>query len=166
MLAAETKGKCAYCESKINNVAYPHVEHIVPKMNRRDLAHSWENLTSACPVCNTNKDTYFDESTPLLNPYVDEIEAHISAKGPLIDWTLGDIRAEVTVRKIDLNRWGLLTARAKRIEKIREMLERWNASSSPLREILAGALMLDATEGEYSLATLAMLREHGFISGS
>lgn len=53
--------KCAYCESIISHVSYPHVEHWRPKggvtgqPNHKGyywLASEWNNLLLACSVCN------------------------------------------------------------------------------------------------------------------
>src|SRR5579862_8186359 len=44
-LRTETRGKCAYCESKIAHVAPEHVEHILPKSKRPELTFDWANLT-------------------------------------------------------------------------------------------------------------------------
>lgn len=58
-------GKCAFCETKIQPVSTPHVEHFRPKAAYIDedekvlvkpgyywLAYSWSNLMLACPSCN------------------------------------------------------------------------------------------------------------------
>ncbi|MFD4706964.1 hypothetical protein ACFWM3_19135 [Gottfriedia sp. NPDC058432] len=55
-------GKCAYCETKIVDTQYPHIEHYRPKGKIvgepiKDpgyywLASDWENLLLACQVCN------------------------------------------------------------------------------------------------------------------
>ena len=44
-LHAETSGKCAYCEALMGDVTFPHVEHLIPKALRPELAHTWRNLT-------------------------------------------------------------------------------------------------------------------------
>ncbi|MNB88336.1 hypothetical protein D3C75_353470 [compost metagenome] len=53
--------KCAYCESVITHISYPHVEHWRPKgcvagqANHNGyywLASEWSNLLLACSVCN------------------------------------------------------------------------------------------------------------------
>lgn len=58
-------GKCAFCESKVDHIAYGDVEHFRPKGGFRQslsdplgrpgyywLAYEWENLLFACQLCN------------------------------------------------------------------------------------------------------------------
>lgn len=59
------QGKCAFCESKVDHVAYGDVEHFRPKAGWTDdawpalrrpgywwLAYDWDNLVFACELCN------------------------------------------------------------------------------------------------------------------
>ncbi|MFO0604960.1 MAG: hypothetical protein U0324_17390 [Polyangiales bacterium] len=57
------RGKCAFCEAKIDHIAYGDVEHFRPKgaFLRRGalvrpgyywLAYAWDNLLLACQLCN------------------------------------------------------------------------------------------------------------------
>lgn len=161
-LRAETDSKCAYCEAKIVDVSYPHVEHIRPKVDFPELAHEWTNLTTACSVCNTQKGDYFVEDAELLNPYVDEVQNSIEHFGPIIDWVAGDIRAEITVRKLDLNRPALVVSRGDRLASIRELYNKWHESSEPLRTTLASAIRLDASRGEFRQTVFAYLRARDF----
>lgn len=46
--------KCAYCESHITAVSYPHVEHFRPQSIYPKLAYHWDNLLLACTVCNSS----------------------------------------------------------------------------------------------------------------
>ena len=54
-LEAETHSKCAYCEGRFKHVAYVYVEHKLLKRKYPKLVCAGENLTVACPVCNTHK---------------------------------------------------------------------------------------------------------------
>ena len=67
-LEAETYSKCAYCEGRVSDVAYTHIEHKLPKRKHPHLVCDWENLTIACPRCNTKKADYDAPECPLLNP--------------------------------------------------------------------------------------------------
>jgi len=77
--------KCAYCESKITHVDYPHIEHYRPKKKYPHLTFRWENLLLAYGMCNsrTYKDEHFpvqdnDDNRPLLlNPCDDDPKQHI-----------------------------------------------------------------------------------------
>ncbi|MBI1786218.1 MAG: hypothetical protein HYR60_01540, partial [Acidobacteria bacterium] len=51
-LKAETHGKCAYCESKIDTVAHGDVEHFRPKSVYWWLAYCYDNHLYACQICN------------------------------------------------------------------------------------------------------------------
>lgn len=116
-LKIETSQKCAYCESTFEHVAYSHIEHILPKSRVPLLVCSWSNLTLACPVCNNNKGTYYDRTTPLLNPYVDDPEEEVSFYGPMA--IERSERAKITIVTLKLNRPELLL---KRHEKLRAVL--------------------------------------------
>lgn len=91
-LSEETRGFCAYCEVQVVDVTYPHVEHLVPKSARPDLAHEWTNLTWACPRCNVGKAAIYDPANGVLNPYADSISDHLEFHGDFVDCPLGDKR--------------------------------------------------------------------------
>lgn len=77
-------GKCAYCESRITHVDYPHIEHFKPKSWPQfyELAVDWDNLLLACGRCNgtENKGVKFPtaaENGPLVNPKAEEPGEHL-----------------------------------------------------------------------------------------
>jgi hypothetical protein len=161
-LRQEVRSRCAYCEGFVDDVSFPHVEHIIPKAIAPELAHRWINLTSACGRCNNAKGDFYDQDNGLLNPYVDDLDRHISFLGSLIQWELGSARGELTIRQLGLNRFDLAKERAKRLEAIRGILDRWHAANQPLRGVLEESLRLDAEEGEFSGAVVAYLRSFQF----
>jgi uncharacterized protein (TIGR02646 family) len=161
-LKLETGSKCAYCEGVVDDVSFPHVEHIRPKGKYPELAHDWCNLTTACERCNVAKSDYSEPGLELINPYVDDVLSHLRALGPMVDWSKGDQRAELTVSRLKLNRAELVAARTGRMLSIRSMIERWHGSEGPHREALQSAICLDATEGEFSQSVIWFLREHRF----
>ncbi|QWZ09104.1 HNH endonuclease [Nocardioides panacis] len=161
-LTQETNGRCAYCEAHIGHVAYPHVEHILPKALRADLAHDWHNLTSACEVCNKAKSDYWDPTHAVLNPYTDNVESRVIFWGDLVDWVAGDEQAEVTIKKLKLNRFDLADRRRARLLEVREMLERWATSQGAKRTVLAESIRLDAADGDFTRAVTAFLSSQGF----
>lgn len=161
-LSTDTGGRCSYCEGKVNDVAFGHVDHIRPKKKFAELAHMWTNLTWACPVCNGNKGDYWDDHEPLLDPYQDAIEDHLIHLGSLVDWQVGDVRAEMTVETIGLNRLDIADARRQRLIDVKAMLERWHAASGRHKELLAHAIRLDAERGEFSGTVRAYLVAHSF----
>lgn len=164
-LHTETSGKCAYCEAFVADVSYPHVEHIVPKKPHPELAHRWHNLTWACPVCNGNKREYYDEYDSILNPYVDDPEEHILFAGGIVSQHFGASRGEITIKKLRLNRADLVYARGERLSKLREMAELWHQADGARKEVLAEAIRLDATEGEFSASAVQYLSLIGFPIG-
>lgn len=161
-LHEETSGRCAYCEVDIGDVTWPHVEHIQPKSAFPELAHVWHNLACACPRCNGNKKEYYHPDYAILNPFVDQISDHIDFPGGFVSAKLGAKRGEITIKKLKLNHNDLVRARAERLSKIEELVNRWNESSDPLRTILADAIRLDAMEGEFSAAVAQHLRHLDF----
>lgn len=158
----ETSGKCAYCEALMGDVTYPHVEHMIPKALRPELAHSWENLTWACPQCNVRKGDFYQEAEGLLNPYDDELADHLTFHGDFVEWVLGGTRGEITVRRLDLNRMDLVDSRRRRLAAVRELLNRWHTANGATRELLADAIRLDVAEGEFTGSVTAYVLHHGF----
>lgn len=161
-LNRDSEDKCAYCEAKIKDVAYGQVDHIKPKKPYSSLAHNWENLAWSCPVCNNNKGNFWDDDTPLLNPYVDPVEVHIVHLGHLVDWAVGDVRAELTIDQLELNRLELADSRLGRLRDVKSMVERWASASGAHREMLESAIALDANAGEFTGSVVAFLRAHAF----
>ncbi len=49
-LKAETRGKCAYCESATSTVAYGDVEHFRPKSVYCWLAYCYDNFSYSCQI--------------------------------------------------------------------------------------------------------------------
>ena len=105
-LEAETSSKCAYCEGQISDVAYTNIEHKLPKSRHPHSVCAWENLTIACPRCNTNKGDYDAPECPLLDPYTDDVEEAVAFGGPLALPRGGD-RSRATITRLRLNRMDL-----------------------------------------------------------
>ena len=121
-LEAETKAKCAYCEALISNVTYIHIEHKLPKAKYPKLVCVWENLTIACPRCNTNKGDYDAFECPLLDPYTDDVEDEVAFGGPLA-LPRGGARARATIARLRLNRKDLLFARGETLTHLHLLLD-------------------------------------------
>ena len=117
--------KCAYCESKIPHIAYPHIEHYRPKKKYPYLAFVWKNLLLACEKCNgkEHKDDNFpledgDENNPvLLNPCEDNPAQHlVFEQARLVPLSK---RGKVTVNLLGLNdRDELFDRRRELLQKI------------------------------------------------
>lgn len=72
-------GKCAYCESHVTHVSYPHIEHYRPKSRFPHLCFNWTNLLLGCAVCNGSefKGDQFPgpaENGPIINPVTEHPE--------------------------------------------------------------------------------------------
>ncbi len=120
-LETETHSKCAYCEARINDVAYSHIEHKLPKGNNPTLICAWANLTIACPRCNTNKGEYDEPECPLLDPHVDDVEREVAFGGPMA-LPRGGERADATITLLKLNRPELLLARSEVLKRLYSLL--------------------------------------------
>jgi uncharacterized protein (TIGR02646 family) len=161
-LSEELQGRCAYCESYLEDVSYPHVEHIVPKSLQPELSHHWPNLTSACARCNVAKGDFYHPTDGLLDPYRDDIDGHLVFLGGLVSWLPGSVKGELTIKQLGLNRTELSVARNRRLEDVREMLERWHGAGEPLRTAIADAIRLDVQLGEFSCSVTALLSSFSF----
>ena len=153
-LELETNSKCAYCEGRINDVAYNHIEHKLPKRKHPYLVCDWANLTIACPRCNTKKSDYDAPECPLLDPYIDDVERAIVFFGPLA-LARGSARAQATITLLDLNRKDLLHTRAEAIVRLDRLLDLAERAASELD--LLHALWLDIevmtnSKGEFASA--------------
>lgn len=124
-LKNETHGKCMYCESPIGHIAHEHIEHYRPKAVNKypHLIFEWDNLGLACPKCNINKLDTFDENCTFINPYLENPEDSFIALGHFIYHKPNNPRAELTEKKIELNRPELIERRKERIDTIRGLLE-------------------------------------------
>ena len=153
-LEAETNSKCAYCEGRINDVAYTNIEHKLPKSKHRTLVCDWENLTIACPRCNTNKGDYDEPECSLLDPYIDDVEEAVAFGGPLALPRGGD-RSRGTITRLDLNRLDLLFARGEalmRLDRLLDLLERAANEPAPLRALWLDIDKVTAAAGEFASA--------------
>lgn len=162
MLALETGHKCAYCESSIEQVGFPHVEHIRPKSKFPELVVEWVNLTVGCEICNKYKGDYYDEDEPLLNPYDDEPDRHLVFAGSMVRQRPGDELGERTVLRLKLFRAALTAAREERINSVAGAVDRWAAATGTRRELLEEAIREDAEKGQYTAAVTAYLLLQGF----
>ena len=153
-LELETSSKCAYCEGRVTDVAYAHIEHKLPKRKNPTLVCRWDNLTIACPRCNTNKGDYDDPECPLLDPYVDNVEEQVAFVGPLA-LARGGSRAQVTITLLDLNRKDLLFSRKEVLETLYRLLglvERASREPAALRELWFDIDRHIAADGEFASA--------------
>ncbi|MEW1880985.1 retron system putative HNH endonuclease [Rhodococcus sp. NPDC080181] len=162
-LRNETAGKCAYCESSIEDVAPAHVEHIQPKSLFPDLVMKWSNLTLCCPVCNSNKGDYYSLKAALLNPYVDDPSDHITFLGAFAWSKPSSLRGDTTIRKLQLNRTKLLEEREGLLKSIHVLLIAWaNTEDDQVRSIMHESIMgLVSPQKPYNTLSLAFIEYFG-----
>lgn len=120
-LRQETNYKCAYCESHIENVGYPQIEHIRPKHTNPNLTFEWTNLTVGCNRCNVKKSTVEPTNANYVHPYNDEPENHFSFIGSFMTPLSGELRAINMINWLDLNRAGLIISRTEIMHKVRDI---------------------------------------------
>ena len=124
-LARRFQYKCAYCESRMRHVSYPHIEHYRPKGQARfeALMFQWTNWLLSCGVCNDEKWTEFPERDGiplLLDPTTDEPRNHIGFRRNFA-FGLSD-RGEETIRLVGLFRYDLEKERGSRLLQIDALL--------------------------------------------
>jgi uncharacterized protein (TIGR02646 family) len=166
-------GKCAYCESRITDVTYGHIEHFYPKGNRLYMAKTfeWANLLLACDICNNprHKGTKFPLDTngaPLLiNPTDNNPVSHLKF---LWDGRSGlaciyglDARGREVEKVFDLNgvngRKELIKARSEYVKKLMVILKYAQQGDTEAIAILRDSCKPDA---EYSAFALTYIMPH------
>lgn len=162
-LSGETLYKCAYCESRVEDVAPIHVEHILPKSCRPELVVAWENLTVACPNCNQYKGSYYSPEQPLLNPYRDEPSEHLVFAGSLLFAAGGSELGERTINRLQLSRTPLNQSREDRLKALARLFQSWFRAGDEDKQMYADLLVEEVgPDREYSEAGRSWLRLMGF----
>lgn len=133
------RGKCCYCEGKINHVDWGHIEHFRPQSRFPEFTFEWSNLLLACSVCNGNKGDQFPEATqggPPLNPCADEPSHHLTffydPQTKLATVLAKDGRGEVTRDLVKLNREDLRAHRSNFVTRLSMFCEDWLATTQRL----------------------------------
>lgn len=157
--------KCAYCESIVTHVSYPHVEHWRPKGGVAGesshngyywLASEWSNLLLACSVCNgaSHKGNHFPiargssyafrsnqdlaiERPLLINPCLEtNLSLHLSYRKK--GGVQGiTVEGKKSIEVYGLNRHDLLVERKKFADIVVGQLEDINYFVGELREAVA-----------------------------
>jgi len=130
-LENETKGKCAYCESKLKHIHHGDVEHIYPKSLDPKKQFEWHNLTLACEICNQNKSNRDPNLENIIDPYIKDPEAHICFVGPMA-FSLGTPDGVSSIHLLDLNRTALVEMRSETIRRIMAIFDMLFREDIPL----------------------------------
>lgn len=157
-LLGETYQKCAYCESKITHIDHGDIEHIEPKSKVADKTFEWSNLTLACRKCNQNKGNYYDDTLPLLNPYIDNVEEKIIYFGAFP--TSRGSQADFTIRKLKLDRAELVERRVELLKSIQPLIDRYVDAQGALKGLIYEDLMKYKEKNrEFSSMMKSLLKE-------
>ena len=156
-LKDETKGKCAYCESKFAHLTYGDIEHIVAKSVDPSRWFDWSNLTLACDICNTNK----GDAEGLIDPYSTDPEEEFIFVGSGVWPVPGHETADATIRSLKLNRDDLVGRRRERIEYLMRYADSiMKTQDSNLRELIKDDFSQELSdEVEYAAMSRAIARE-------
>jgi len=148
-------GKCAYCESFIENVDYGDIEHFRPKAKFPELAVTWDNLLLACKKCNGTAQKGDNwpsnsEGGPLVNPSEEQPEdffEFLFDEATLVSIVRPkNIRGTTSERIYGLNKHLLLKDRNLFVRKLIFIAKRYN-SDTQAKAIIDDAIKDD---GEYA----------------
>ncbi|WP_182446986.1 HNH endonuclease [Cereibacter sphaeroides] len=156
-LKDETKGKCAYCEAKVTDVAHGDIEHVTPKSVERMRTFDWENLTFSCQLCNQNK----SDKAGILDPYTEEPSEHIFFAGAFAKGKTPD--GARTVLELKLNRIPLIESRNREIERYADQIEKvFLIKDDRTKELLIRGILEDLNTGqpEFVAACLAVVMQY------
>ena len=167
---SETGGKCIYCESFIGHNTPGDIEHIHPVKHFPEERFVWENLSLACTECNRRKSDYTHAVYPFLNPYSDDVEKAVTHLGPIVTWEVGNQRAEITIKKLEINSHGRKELVFRKIEALAEfdnLLERFASEKNEVvREILRLELLSKADiHAEYSGMMKSIIEQNMKVIG-
>lgn len=120
-------GKCGYCESYIEHVSDPHIEHYRPKSRFPALTFDWNNLLLACGKCNStpykgDKFPEANEGGPIVNPCIDNPEDHFGfiydIQAKLATVVAKTTRGRTTEKLLGLNRNALRQHRSTHVTRL------------------------------------------------
>lgn len=118
-------GLCCYCESRIEPVSFPNIEHLKPKQIFPEYAFEWDNLHLACEKCNTYKKNKYDNKHPILDPVNDKpISKHLYYETYRIMPRPDSKRGQTTIAHTQLNRDDLFDIRKKIFFNAWEVIEK------------------------------------------
>lgn len=154
-LEAMFNGKCAFCESFIQNVDFGDIEHFRPKSIFPELAVKWENLVLACKKCNGsgqkgNNWPLTSSGGILIDPCIDDPNNFFDFE--FDETTLVSIvkpkneRGEISEKCYGLNKHELLVDRNKYVKMLIVIAKRYSQDVEA-KEILEEAI---TNKGEYS----------------
>lgn len=160
---------CCYCESSIEDVSYPHIEHRKPK--DKDLfpeeTFIWNNLHLACEKCNKKKGNKWDADNEILDAGNSEpIEKHLGYKVEFIEGIYVETlskRGITTEKHTDLNRSSLRLARLRILSSIKDSIDKIKSSRNDPRAHTAKQILLNKCSGIHGSLITWALKNEGLI---
>ncbi len=151
-LKEEAFDKCIFCESKISHTFPGETDHIIPVSKMHASVVNWENLAYVCKECNRHKSDFYDENTPLINPFVDDPNDHLLFLGPIVLSRPNDPRGQVTRSLLQLSRAPLVERKKERLEKVKTLLDSLESfPEGDAKEFMREQALLEASsDKEYS----------------
>lgn len=155
-LITETRGKCAYCESKLKHISHGDIEHIVPKSRIRERTFDWSNLTLACDLCNQNKGTHPGNHEEFVDPYATEPREHLTFFGSLVFALPGSNAGHLTEKLLDLNRAELVERRGERLRSLHaQILVMGQTTDDNLRAVIRRDIETHETAAHQEFAAMS-----------
>lgn len=161
-LSEETEMRCAYCDSRLYPVTKGHIEHVLPRVARPDLVVAWTNLTLACNDCNLAKGSYHDPDLHLINPYEDDVDAHLVFVGEVVWPVPGSNRGRETIKQLKLYRLELQEARKERIKYFAGLADVWSRTDGRARETMEDLIFEEWEKTEYQKSITSYLLAIGY----
>lgn len=160
---------CCYCESPIEPVSFPQIEHRKPKS--KDLfpeeTFNWDNLHLVCQTCNTNKGTKWDDTEEILDAFHDvPIEEHLGYRVEIPEGVYRDTssgRGITTEEHADLNRPSLRLARLKIWHPMLEKIKEIKLSENEAKKHTAIRILNDKCKGQHGSLIKWLLQEWNVI---
>jgi hypothetical protein len=126
----------------------------------------WNNLSIACTECNRRKNDYYVTGADFIDPYIDNVEAILEHHGPIVLWKVGEVRAEISVKTLNLNsplRIELIANKLTKMSQLTEILERYNNETDTMLKGLLGKQIQEmaSVTSEYSAMVLSILNQKG-----
>lgn len=140
------KDLCCYCESRINIVDFPHIEHLKPKNKFPEFTYVWSNLHLACARCNVSKSNKYNTRASILDPVSDiPISNHLEYE---LEWISPRTeRGTTTVKHADLNRHVLREVRREVFDSAMKVILKIKGSpSDPANDVRKEQLELKCKE--------------------
>lgn len=156
---------CCYCESVIDIVSFPNIEHLKPKAKDKfpELTFDWDNLHVACTLCNGAKSDKYDDCHPILDPVDDPVSGHLGYRVCEVKGVYRETiskRGITTVEHADLDRQPLRTARRGVHQKTMELINEINTLGDDPRAYTAKRMLGDKCTSIYGSLIKYLMEQH------